>query len=272
MIPEVVLIVYDTDALAVRAKAGTEADLLELWEKIRPLACWFANRWQRAWRGRGGVTVEDLEQSAAVALLQAVQGYDPAAGSFTGYYSTIIVREFAEASGLRTPKQARDPLHDAASLDAPLSSEEPDGACLLDTLADPRDLVAEADDIIFRDQLAAAVRAAMKDLPSVEETVIRGRFFEALTLAQLSQRAGVSASMIRARERRAIKRLRRRQDLRAFAAEMNFYRGTDLASFRHTGESSTERHALRLVGLGYSAYQGGRPSRALPPVASARRL
>lgn len=253
MIPEVVFIVYDTDALAVRAKSGTEADLLELWEQIRPLACWFANRWQRAWRGRGGVTIEDLEQSAAVALLQAVQGYDPAASPFSGYYSAVIVRAFADASGLRTQKQARDPLHDAASLDAPLRSEEPDGACLLDTLADPRDRIAEADDGIFRDQLAAAVRAAMNDLPAVEEAVIRGRYFEDHTRAELSREAGVSASMIQSRERRAITRLRKRRDLRAFAAEMNFYRGSDLSSFRHTGESSTERHALRLVGLGYSA-------------------
>ena len=251
MIPEVVPIACDTEALVNAARAGNEADLLALWTSVRRLVYWCINRWIRSWGDRGGVTAEDLEQAAFVALLQAVQGYEDNAGTFVAYYVTCVTREFSIASGCRTPKQRRDPLHKALSLDAPLSLDEPDGACLLDIIPDPRDSIADAEDLLFQEELATTIRGAVDALPAEQASVVRARYFENTSRAQLATEAGVSATTIRDRERRALTRLRKRSDLRSFAQELNFYNGTDLARFRITGTSSTERHALQL--LGYSA-------------------
>ena len=246
-----ICIVYDTEALAKAAKDGTEADLLTLWESVKRLAYWIINRWFWAFRGRGGVTREDMEQAAFLALLQAVRGYDPEDGPFVPYFVVTVTRELQRASGCRTPKQARDPLRGALSLDEPLQGDDPSGPTLHDVVADPRDHISEAEDRIFREQLGAAVRAALAELPEDQAAVVRGRFYENRTRAELSEEAGVSPAAIQLRERRAFTRLRKRQDLRSFAEGINLYRGVSLETFRRTHTSSTERDMLRR--LGYSA-------------------
>lgn len=245
-----ICIVYDTEALVIAAKDGTEADLLTLWESVERLAYWIINRWIRAWGGRGGVTREDLEQAAFLAFLQAVRGYESEAGPFVAYFGTCVKREFQRASGCRTPKQARDPLHGALSLDEPIRGAGPDGPPLLDTVADPRDHIGETVDHIFREQLREAVRVALDELPEDQATVVRGRFYENRTRAELSEEAGVSPAAIHLRERRAFTRLRKRQDLRSFAEEINLYHGISPETFRRTHTSATERDALRLLGYG----------------------
>ena len=248
---EVVHIACVTEDLVIAAKNGTEADLLILWAEVRRLSCWLVNRWILTWGGHGGVTREDLDQAAFLAFLQAIRGYEPEAGPFIPFFAVCVKRELARAAGCKTPKQARDPLHGALSLDEPIKGAGPDGPTLLDIVDDPRDYISEAEDRIFQEQFGEAVRAALDELPEDQAGVVRGRFFEGRTRAELAKEAGVSPATIQLRERRALTRLRKRQDLRSFAQEMNFYNGTDLASFRRTGSSATERHALRL--LGYSA-------------------
>lgn len=67
-----------TDQIAAAVQAG-QADRLELWEAVRRFAYGRAYRWIRATEGRGGVTVEDFMQCAFLALVAALEAWDPAA-------------------------------------------------------------------------------------------------------------------------------------------------------------------------------------------------
>lgn len=84
--------------------------------------------------GYGGVTEEDLYQSGFLALLDAVESYDHAAGmSFIGWLNLRLKNSFAEAAGYRSKK--RDVLDYAEDIDAPIN--DADGLSVADLLAAP---------------------------------------------------------------------------------------------------------------------------------------
>ena len=90
-----------TDQIAAAVQAG-QADRLELWEAVRRFAYGRAYRWIRATEGRGGVTVEDLMQCAFLALVAALEAWDPASGAFITMFAYKIKSAFTEAIGQRT--------------------------------------------------------------------------------------------------------------------------------------------------------------------------
>lgn len=67
-----------TSEIAAAVQAG-QADRLELWEAVRRFAHDRAYRWCRAMDGRAGMVLEDYIQVAFLALLDALEGWDPAA-------------------------------------------------------------------------------------------------------------------------------------------------------------------------------------------------
>ncbi|MFR2563131.1 MAG: sigma factor [Anaeromassilibacillus sp.] len=93
--------------------------MAELWEAVRRFAHDRAYRWCRAMDGRAGMVLEDYIQVAFLALLDALEGWDPAAGAFLTWYSLKLKGAFTEAVGMRTQRDKRDPIHHALSLDAP---------------------------------------------------------------------------------------------------------------------------------------------------------
>ena len=58
------------EELARLIQSGQRDRLLELWAQVRRFAMWRARRWARLGRG---VTVDDLEQEAFIALLDALE-------------------------------------------------------------------------------------------------------------------------------------------------------------------------------------------------------
>ena len=55
-------------------KAG-HADVVDLWEAVQQFAAQRSGKWLRL--GRGGVTFDDLQQEAFIAMIQALEGWDP---------------------------------------------------------------------------------------------------------------------------------------------------------------------------------------------------
>lgn len=150
----------------------TNEKLLELWGRVRPFAYKRAIRWAAALGEHGGVTVEDLLQSAFLALLEAVEGYDPSAGSFLNWYALRLKSAFTEATGQRTKRQREDPMWLALSLDAPLTDDTGDPFTLADTLEDPAAL-EPLEDMARRE----AVENALRTLPPELEEAVRGRYY-----------------------------------------------------------------------------------------------
>ena len=152
----------------------TNEELLELWGQVRPFAYKQATRWAAALGEHSGVTVEDLLQSAFLALLEAAEGYDPSAGAFLTWYGLKLKAAFTEATGQRTKRQREDPMCTALSLDAPLTDDTGDLFTLADTLADPAAelavvAVAELD---FQQRRHKALELALAVLPEVQRAAV----------------------------------------------------------------------------------------------------
>lgn len=182
-----------TDQIAAMVQAG-QADRLELWEAVRRFAYGRAYRWTRAAEGRGGVTVDDLMQAAFLALVEALETWDPEAGAFLTIYALKLRAAFTEATGQRTQRDKLDPLDHALSLKAHLTdSESGDTFTLSDIIEDP---AAEASfvDVEERDRLDRlhrAMCAALGTLPEVQRAAVVGYFIHGQRTDTKARSAGL---------------------------------------------------------------------------------
>ena len=114
------------EELALQIRAGERGRITELWARVRRFALWRARRWAAFGRG---VTVDDLEQEAFIALLDALERWREADGPLLSVYALRLKAAFTAATGRRTQRDRLDPLDRALSLDAPLN-DDPDADTL----------------------------------------------------------------------------------------------------------------------------------------------
>ena len=226
---------------------GGEDRMGELWQQVERLVSWKANRIMTALNGRGGVEFDDLYQSGYPAMVAAVDSYKPEVGAFSTWFMLHLKTAFAEATGYRSNRQQRDPIHNAVSLDTPLT-DDADSGDLMDVVADPAGAgrMEAVEEVIYRQQLHDALEEALEAIPEECGTVLRQRYYEGRTLSDLAEVQGVSMEMVRKRERDALRRLRSPKTacrLRPFY-DFDFYCGTGLGAFRHTGMSIQERYLV----------------------------
>lgn len=95
------------EELVALIQAGERDRLSELWEQVERFVALQARQRILFSGGLGGVEVDDLYQSGYIALVAAVDSYDPATGrSFIGWLSLALKTAFAEAGGYRSRRQA----------------------------------------------------------------------------------------------------------------------------------------------------------------------
>lgn len=163
----------ETNEIA-QAVQNSEADILTLWLACRRYVWQQAARWYRAFEGRRGVELDDLVQVGYEALARAVAVWRPKAGGFLTALTFCLKTEFAAAYGVRTERDKRDPLNDAASLDAPLAGTDED--CTLgDTVLDKES--ERAFDIAERVERCQAVRRAVLCLPQEQRGALIAEFW-----------------------------------------------------------------------------------------------
>lgn len=181
-----------TDQIAAMVQAG-QADRLELWEAVRRFAYGRAYRWCKAAEGRGGVELEDLVQASFLALLEALETWDPEAGAFLTIYALKLRAAFTEATGQRTQRDKLDPLDHALSLEAHLTdSESGDTFTLSDIIEDPA--AASFVDVEERDRLDRlhrAMCAALGALPEVQRAAVVGYFIHGQRTDAKARSAGL---------------------------------------------------------------------------------
>lgn len=166
-----------TNEIAAAVQAG-ETDYLQLWEAVWRFAYDRAYRWALATEGRSGMEVADFVQCAFLALVEAVEGWDSGKGAFLTLYGLKLKAAFAEAAGQRTERARRDPLRQAASLDAPLTDDDGDPFTLADVVPDPAavaaiDAVGEFD---FQQRRHKALEAALAKLSEAQQAAVVGRY------------------------------------------------------------------------------------------------
>ncbi len=238
------------EELVADIKSGAVDLMDQLWEQVERLVKWKAKRIITIFEGcpGRGVEFEDLYQSGYLAMVEAVETYDPAAGgAFSTWFMFHLKTAFAEATGYRTIKGQNEPLNNSLSLDTPLS-DDADSDDLMDVIADPsgQNGIISAEDALYREQLHNAMEQALSAIPEQYADALRLRYYDGLSLNRAGEVRGVSGERIRSMENKGIRLLRRSQiacHLRPFY-DFDFYCGTGLGAFQYTGMSIQERYLM----------------------------
>ena len=153
-----------------------DGEVLALWGMCRRYAMQQATRWFRAFEGSGGVELDDLEQSAFIGLLKAVQTWKPESGAFSTWYTIQLRAVFVEAYGMRTKRTREDPLNKFhLSLDTPLDENEDGSFTIADVL--PDEAAEEAFEDIEQRDFRQAVQAALAQLTDAQRDAIISEFW-----------------------------------------------------------------------------------------------
>ena len=194
------------EELARLIQSGQRDRLLELWAQVRRFALWRARKWVDY---GPGVTMDDLEQEAFIALLDALERWREADGPFLAIYNLRLKAAFTAATGRRTQRDLLDPLDRALSLDAPLS-DDPDADTLEAVVEDPAGAAAieEAEAHSDHQQLHGILSHALDALPAEQQEVVRRRYYQGQTVAEIAAATGASEKEVRKLEAAAMRALR----------------------------------------------------------------
>lgn len=236
-----------TEEMVVAIQGGNTALLEPLWGKLQRLVRKFAYRYYTATQGRGGVTVEDLEQAGFLAMMDAIPRYNPEEAVFSTYLAQYLRKHFQEASGrlymdTKGYFMPKDALNTCISLNAPVDDEEETE--LMEITADPAANMESVEEKIWHEQLRDALDNALSAIPGDLAEILRLRNYERLTLDEIGERWQLGRERIRQLEDKAIRKLREPKlacRLRPFY-DFNIYAGTGLSAFRQSGMSIQERY------------------------------
>ena len=179
----------ETNAAARAVQDGKE-DILVLWLACRQYVMQQARRWYRAYEGRRGVALEDLEQAGFLALAKAVETWKPESSAFSTWLTFHLKSAFAAAYRVRTNHELKDPLNDATSLDVPPAGADED--CILRDII-PDVAAARAFEAVEQQELREAVQSALAKLPEQQQAAIYGEFWQSKTADPAIRRAAFRA-------------------------------------------------------------------------------
>lgn len=235
------------EELALRIQQGERNKLGELWGQVEKFVSMRAGKMARHLGGFGGVTEEDLYQAGFLALVEAVETYDPGAGaSFLHWLALHLKTAFAQAAGYRSVK--RDALDFAADLDAPLP--EVDNLTLADAIEAPEAAQSfeEVERRVWLEDLRRALNHALKDLPEKQRETVTAHYYQGKTFREIAEEYGVSLEGARQYERKALSTLwrnRHKNRLADFVEDRTpYYLRVGASRFNTTGSSAVEEIVL----------------------------
>lgn len=236
----------EIEGLVSKIQEGHSDFLPALWDTIREFVAWAAKRHWSACRLHelnSGCEIEDYIQEGYLALLEAVESYDPARGaSFPTFLLYHLRRAFSRADGIRTSK--RDGLLHADSLDRPIDESDMDSGTLLDKIAASADPLEEAENRIYTEELHKALLKALGTLTQEQREIIQRRYFEGATLKTIASERGETFERVQRKAKEGIRKLqqdRKRNGLEQFVEEQTpYYRKVSVTRFNATGTSSVE--------------------------------
>lgn len=239
------------EELATRIRAGEPELLPELWAQVEKFVTWRAMLLiDTAKTAATPLPCElgDLVNGGYFALVAAVDSYDQSKGAFLTWLGQHLKTSFAETAGFRTAAARYDALRASRSLSDPLGSDPDDGNTLQDIVPDPAAAAAMegVEDQIYRAELAAALEAAVAELPEEQAEIIRRRYYERQTFRELEEDMGLRPGSAHGKERDALHKIRRSpagNRLRGFL-DFDYYGGTGIFSYLHSGLSIQERYLM----------------------------
>ena len=184
------------EELAQASAQGDMDKLAALLEANRGWVYKVAGRYCGFARVNAGLDLDDLQQAAALGMIEAARGYDAGKGSFLTWATYYMRREIREALGLRGRERAE---YHTRSLNAPLTE---DGQTLADLLDDPG-----AEDLADRAARQDAVRIMLEAIRDTGADLVQA-WLEGRKLAGLARERGEPPHKIRAAYNRQLARLR----------------------------------------------------------------
>lgn len=160
-----------TNEIAEAVQCG-QADVLKLWKAIRRFAIKQGLRWLRALDGKGGSTLDDLEQCAFLAMLDALESWNIDSSSFVTWYMFQLRTAYQTAMGVRTKRDKQDPINSALPLDEPLTDREGDSFTIADVTPDP-----DAEAAFNLADVRYAVQSALAAIPADERRAVIAEFW-----------------------------------------------------------------------------------------------
>ncbi len=236
------------EELAIRAKAGDAAALMELWESVRRLCFRIAGRYENmlSW---AGYTNEDTEQTLFLAFYAALVAFEPSSGNkFTSYLQYPVMNVIRAALDIRDGKKL-PPV--PVSLDEPIG-ETNDGDTRGSLVPDPdaKQAFENAETRIWNERLHDALEQCLDTLEEKQAEAVRGTYYKGLTAAEVGECLGISASQATQLKQSGLRKLRHGknlQRLKQYREEIDagICRGVSLSAWKYGG-SVEEKAVLRL--------------------------
>lgn len=244
------------EELSMRIKAGESELIPQLWDQTVKFIRMQAGKYYAAKTDRGrcavGYEQEDLEQAGFLALLAAVDYYNPDMDfRFLTVLSYTLKTAFAETSGTRTSRMRNDGLQKASSLDAPIG-EEADSS-LHDFLADEAtsgdgSVEEQGTRALYLSQLGEALERGIALLPKRCQKLVRLRYFECKSWPEIAQVMNINRSRAQQMKLQALRKLYETSDdtgLSEFIEERtNYYLRVGRTRFGNTRCSAVEEIVL----------------------------
>lgn len=197
------------EEVAKKIKLGESEKIIQLWEMIRRFAVQQARRW--VYLGRGGVTLEDLEQIAFLAMLDALKSWKAEAGAFLTWYGFKLKTAFTEATRGRTRRDNLDPLDTAISIDTLIDNGNGDLVNLADMIPDA---AAEMDFAYIEERdffrrRREALNSVLENLPQEQSRILKIRYYANLSVSQAAKQLNMDSAEVRRTEHKGLLQLRK---------------------------------------------------------------
>ncbi len=237
------------EELVLMIKRGEDAErnLETLFKQNRGLIA------RLAYRIGDGQEMEDLFQEGYLALMKAVDGWNPEGGASFATYAFKWIRA-AMQRYVRYNALIVIPEHRAGEYITLRSLEEEtgDGISIGDMIPDAFNGIEDAQERIEREELASVLWGIVdEELDQDEAQVVKLRYQNNLTFEECGAALGVTKSAAQLMEQRAIRIMRGYRTRKRLAPyiEENAYAislQTGLGTFRRCGTSATEKAAIYL--------------------------
>lgn len=202
---------------------------------------------------RMGLEMDDFMQEGFLAMRQAMEGYDENRGSFQTLLIYRCRTRALRMIGIHNEKHRKDPLVYAKPIDTPLPGT--DDMSLGDILEDEQagEEISQAADRVDNGLLHQALCDMVGSCPPYQRQVVACRYLEGCTAGQTAERLSITEQKAKQEEANAFRFLRHKPNqrrIRPWLDETRYsmgMRGTGLQTFKDTGESATERTAMRMM-------------------------
>jgi len=241
------------EEIAILIQAGHSELIESLYSQTKKFLLYMANKFYRLNAEactKSGATLEDIQQEAFFALLEAVYAYRKEEQyKLTTYLTYHLKNAFNALAGHRN----KTALNNSLSLDMPLDTdEEGNELTMADIVPDRKaaDSIEETERAIYNKQLKEDLNTAIEGLNSTQQEVIKQRYYKGLTIADIAQERQTTPSKIASINKKALFTLSKdkviRERYRQDVISAHAYRGS-FSAWKYSGYSSTENTVLNYL-------------------------